>query len=63
VFGFRWKDCRLKHYGGKSHPEIFGADLVVTYTAIGSDERLVTDRSIYYPRFVRVSLADLKSGV
>ena len=43
-------------YGGKSHPELAGADLIVTYTANGSDERLATDMSIYFPRFVRVSL-------
>ena len=44
-------------YGGKSHPELSGADLVITYTANGSDERLADDMSIYYPRFVRVSLS------
>jgi hypothetical protein len=44
-------------YGGKSHPELAGADLVITYTANGSDERLATDMSIYFPRFVRVSLS------
>lgn len=42
-------------YGGKSHPELSGADLIVTYIANGSDERLATDMSIYFPRFVRVS--------
>jgi len=43
-------------YGGKTHPELSGADLIVTYTANGSDERLATDMSIYFPRFVRVRL-------
>ncbi len=42
-------------YGGKSHPELTGADLIVTYAANGSDERLATDMSIYFPRFVRVN--------
>jgi len=42
-------------YGGKSHPELTGADLIVTYTANGSDDRLRTDMTIYYPRFVRVT--------
>jgi len=41
-------------YGGKAHPELCGADLIVTYTANGSDQRLATDMSIYFPRFVRV---------
>jgi|SRR5208283_285716 len=50
-------------YGGKAHPELSGADLIATYTANGSDERLATDMSIYFPRFVRVSFTeDLKSG-
>ena len=49
-------------YGGKGHPELSGADLIVTYTANGSDERLVTDMSIYFPRFVRVTFSkDLTS--
>jgi hypothetical protein len=43
-------------YGGKSHPELSGAELIVTYTANGSDQQLASDMSIYYPRFVRVSL-------
>ena len=43
-------------YGAKSHPELDGADLIVTYTANGSDERLATDMSIYFPRFVKVRI-------
>lgn len=42
-------------YGAKAHPELRGAALIVTYTANGSDERLATDMSIYFPRFVRVT--------
>jgi hypothetical protein len=42
-------------YGGKAHPELSGGDLIVTYTANGSDERLATDMTIYFPRFVRVT--------
>jgi hypothetical protein len=45
-------------YGAKSHPELSGADLVITYTANGSDERLATDMSIYFPRFVKVQLPE-----
>lgn len=44
-------------YAGKSHPELKGADLVITYAANESDEKLATDMSIYFPRFVRVQLA------
>lgn len=43
-------------YGAKSHPEIQGADLIVTYVANGSNQRLATDMSIYFPRFVRLRL-------
>jgi hypothetical protein len=43
-------------YGGKAHPELLGADIVATYTANGSEERLASDMSVYYPRFVRISL-------
>lgn len=43
-------------YAGKSHPELSGSDLVITYAGNGSDERLATDMSIYFPRFVRVQL-------
>lgn len=45
-------------YAGKAHPELSGADLVATYAANSFDfEELVRDTSLYYPRFVRVSLA------
>lgn len=48
-------------YGAKSHPELLGADLVLTYNTNG--ERLPTDMTIYFPRFVRVTLnKDLGRG-
>lgn len=44
-------------YAGKSHPELTGADVVVTYVANSSSfATLVRDTSIYYPRFVRLDL-------
>jgi hypothetical protein len=45
-------------YAAKGHPELAGADLVVTYAAntLGSFATLVNDPTIYYPRFVKVSL-------
>jgi hypothetical protein len=44
-------------YAGKSHPELRGADLVITYVANGNDTRLAQDMSIYFPRFVKVQLS------
>jgi len=41
-------------YVGKSHPELTGGDMIVTYTANGDNQTLATDMSIYYPRFVRL---------
>jgi Domain of unknown function (DUF4185) len=45
-------------YAGKSHAELKGADLVLTYVANGPDEKLATDMSLYFPRFVKVDLHD-----
>jgi Domain of unknown function (DUF4185) len=50
-------------YGAKSHAELLGADLVLTYNTNSFDDRMATDMSIYFPRFVRVTLnKDLGSG-
>lgn len=44
-------------YAGKAHPELAGADLVLTYASNNLDfAELVADESLYYPRFVRVWL-------
>jgi len=43
-------------YAGKAHPELKGADLIVTYAANGKDSRLAADLTIYFPRFVKVQL-------
>ena len=41
-------------YAGKAHPELKGADLILTYVANHSNfGALVDDRSIYYPRFLK----------
>jgi hypothetical protein len=43
-------------YAGKGHPELTGADLVATYAANSTSfASLVSDTSLYYPRFVRLS--------
>lgn len=44
-------------YAGKAHPELAGADLVVTYATNALDfGELVANESLYYPRFLRLSL-------
>jgi hypothetical protein len=43
-------------YAGKSHAELKGADLVLTYAANGPDEKVAKDMSLYFPRFVKVDL-------
>jgi hypothetical protein len=46
-------------YAGKAHPHLEGADLVLTYASNGdSADITLEDSSIYYPRFVKVSLSD-----
>ena len=43
-------------YAGKSHAELKGADLILTYAANGPDEKVAKDMSRYFPRFVKVEL-------
>ena len=43
-------------YAGKSHAELKGADLILTYAANGPDEKVAKDMSLYFPRFVKVDL-------
>jgi hypothetical protein len=43
-------------YAGKSHAELKGADLIVTYAANGPDEKVLKDMSLYFPRFVKIEL-------
>jgi hypothetical protein len=43
-------------YAGKSHPELKGADLILTYAANGPDEKVAKDMNLYFPRFVKVEL-------
>jgi hypothetical protein len=43
-------------YAGRAHPELTGADLVLTYASNTLDaEALLDDLSLYFPRFVRLS--------
>jgi hypothetical protein len=42
-------------YSGKAHPQLTGADLVVTYSTNSFEfQEHLTDSLIYYPRFVRL---------
>lgn len=43
-------------YAGKAHPHLTGADLVLTYASIADVDVCLADDSIYYPRFVRVTM-------
>jgi hypothetical protein len=44
-------------YGGKAHPEVAGADLVATYATDSTDfSTRVSDLSIYWPRFVKLTI-------
>ena len=45
-------------YGAKSHPELSGAGMLVTYTANANDAKLATDMTIYFPRFVRIDFRE-----
>jgi hypothetical protein len=43
-------------YAGKAHPELRGADLIITYGTNGSGEADVNgDTSLYFPRFARMN--------
>lgn len=43
-------------YAGKAHPQMSGADLVLTYASNGREvDVTLRDESIYYPRFVRLT--------
>ncbi len=48
---------RVLIYAGKAHPELIGADLVVTYATNTDWERCLDDMKLYYPRFLRVTFA------
>lgn len=45
-------------YAGKLHPDLIGADVVITYVDNSNDATLAKDMSIYYPRFVRLNLSE-----
>lgn len=52
---------RVLVYAGKAHAELTGADLVVTYATNTDWERCLGDPGIYYPRFLKVTLAAASS--
>lgn len=53
---------RVMIYSGKAHPELIGADLVLTYATNTDWERCLDDPKIYYPRFLKVALPPTPAG-
>jgi len=50
---------RVLVYAGKAHPQLAGGDLVVTYASNSLDfMTLVQDTSLYYPRFVKLTIGE-----
>jgi len=49
-------------YAGKSHAELKGADLVLTYATNSFDDKAMNDMTLYFPRFVKVDLAKAAQG-
>jgi hypothetical protein len=45
-------------YAAKAHPEISGADLIITYNTNAPTETIIADTTIYYPRLVRFDWND-----
>ena len=45
-------------YAYKAHSELPGADVVVTYASNSRDSRSFHDESIYWPRFLAISITD-----
>ncbi len=44
-------------YAGKAHPEQTGSDMIITYVVSHLDfYRILTDRGIYYPRFLKCKI-------
>ncbi len=44
-------------YAGKAHPELVGADIVLTYATNSTHfSQLIGDTSLYFPRFLKVNL-------
>ncbi|HEV2196306.1 MAG TPA: DUF4185 domain-containing protein [Candidatus Acidoferrum sp.] len=43
-------------YAGKGHPELQGADVIITYAANSMKDRILAeDMTIYYPHFIRLN--------
>jgi len=49
-------------YAGKSHAELTGANLILTYVANGFDKSVAHDMTRYFPRFVKVELHGLEQS-
>ena len=49
---------KVMMYGAKAHPELIGADLIITYNTNAPEEFIIQDTTLYYPRLVRVDWSD-----
>lgn len=49
---------KVMMYAAKAHPELIGADLIITYNTNAPIEMIIQDTTIYYPRLVRVDWSD-----
>jgi hypothetical protein len=48
--------AKIMIYAAKAHPELAGADIVLTYNTNSFDfNELINDDALYYPRFVRLT--------
>jgi hypothetical protein len=48
-------DSSIMIYAAKAHPELPGADIIITYNTNGPIEKIVTDSTIYYPKVVKAN--------
>jgi len=49
-------------YAAKSHAELKGADLVLTYATNSFDDKVMNDMTLYFPRFVKIDLTKAAQG-
>ena len=45
-------------YAAKAHPELSGADLIISYNTNAPEELIINDTTLYYPRLIRVDWRD-----
>jgi len=45
-------------YGAKAHPELIGADLIISYNTNAPEKIIIADTTIYYPRLIRLDWSE-----